>query len=315
MIPDLVQAAAADDYDAVGELEKLAAADPARLAPYLAELLYHDVLWPPTLFRAADRDVVTKVVDRIDAGTSSSHDLARLLLILAHTRDAVAEAALRRWQNLPPVGMGNLHLSPLDYAKQGGWTVHKGGARRELCGSVAYELLMRPAPQTAAGEVCPWCASPLWTALDLDTGHAEVGRALAHTQWSGRLRIMTCFLCVNFTPLYTAVTPDGGAAWSAHNRRPDYLECSTEEPPELLPVVGAQRATPYLASAWDEGGSTLGGVPNWIQDAEYVDCGACGQPMDYIGLLGLADLGWNEGADYLFLHAPCGLAAVCYQQS
>jgi hypothetical protein len=166
MIPDLVQAAAADDYDAVGELEKLAAADPARLAPYLAELLYHDVLWPPTLFRAADRDVVTKVVDRIDAGTSSSHELARLLLILAHTRDAVAEAALRRWQNLPPVGMGNLHLSPLDYAKQGGWTVHKGGARRELCGSVAYELLMgrrrrRRLVRSARG--VPRRCGPRWT--------------------------------------------------------------------------------------------------------------------------------------------------------
>lgn len=36
--------------------------------------------------------------------------------------------------------------------------------------------------------------------------------------------------------------------------------------------------------------------------------------MDYLGLVGGSDLHeYGEGAHYLFLHTPCGLAAVVYQ--
>jgi hypothetical protein len=69
-------------------------------------------------------------------------------------------------------------------------------------------------------------------------------------------------------------------------------------------------------SAWHEGCSTLCGHPDWIQDAEFVDCPGCGQPMDYAGMVVGADLDeYGEGAYYLHVHAPCGFAAVNYQQS
>ncbi|TDC19754.1 DUF1963 domain-containing protein [Actinomadura bangladeshensis] len=52
------------------------------------------------------------------------------------------------------------------------------------------------------------------------------------------------------------------------------------------------------------------------QDPAYADCPKCGKAMDYVGLVGGADLfDYGEGASYLFVHAHCGLAAVEYQQS
>src|SRR5262249_30983946 len=157
--------------------------------------------------------------------------------------------------------------SVAEYVRQGGSVLAADGTRRELCGPVAYQLEMRPAAEPTDGAVCPWCSSPLWTVLDLDTGQPEVGQALAHTGWSGRRRVTTRVPCVNYTPLYTEVSPDGGARWSAHNQRPEYLRVGPPEPPPaLLPVVGARHATAHLASAWDEGGTTLGGAPDWIQD-------------------------------------------------
>ena len=314
MIQDLLTAAAHGDYDAIGELEKVAAAGPDRLAPHLHQLLDLGILWPPTLFRAADSGVVQRVIDRVDCGRHDA-DLNRLLLVLAHTRDPLAEAAFRRWSAVPPPGTDKLHVGPLEYAKQGGWTLHPDGTRRELCGPVAYRLIPIAAPQVAGGAPCPWCGSPLWPILNLDTDDPRAAQALAHTGWQGRLRITTCSLCACYTTLYSRVTPDGGSVWSPHNSPPSYLPRSTEDPPALLPTIGEPRATPYQASAWDEGGSTLGGHPQWIQDAEHADCAACGQPMDYVALVGGADLDFGEGAYYLQLHAPCGLAAVCYQQS
>jgi hypothetical protein len=314
MISDLVHVASRD-YEARQVLAAIAAGQPQDLAPYLIELLDRQVLWPPFLFRAAGRNVVSEIVRRIDAGGLTGMELSRLLLILAHTRDELAEAALRRWQAVPPPGTGELRLDVAALAKQGGWVLTGSEAARELCAPVAYRLMMRPSTGTADGENCPWCESPLWTVVELDTGWPEAARALAHAGWSGRLRITACLSCSHHTPLFCTVTPAGSSSWSPHNRRPDHLGLRTGAPPALLPAIGAQRQTPYLASAWESGGSTLGGEPDWIQDGNYLDCPACGQPMDYIGLVAGVDLGSGyPGAHYMFLHALCGLAAVCHQR-
>jgi hypothetical protein len=313
MNEDLVRAAANDDWDAVAELEEIAAADPGRLTEYLPMMLELGVLWPPVLYRAASSDVVSQVVNRIDSGDAPGQ-LNHLLLILGHTRNPLAAQALRRWQTHPPAGSDKLHVSSLAYALQGGWCLGSDGSNRDLCSVTAFELTMVPVP-VAESPACPWCESPLWTVLDLNTDQEQVRQALAHTGFAGRLRVQTCFLCATYTTLYSQISPDGGSVWSPRNTAPSYLQRSTEEPPRLMPQVGARRETPYQASAWHEGGSTLGGHPQWIQDAEYADCTSCGQPLDFVALIGGADLGFGEGAYYVQLHAPCGIAAVNYQQS
>ncbi|MEU7608073.1 hypothetical protein [Micromonospora sp. NPDC049204] len=316
MIEELIEKAAVEDDDAIEELSAIADADPGRLTPHLGDLLDRDVLWPATLYRAAEVDVVRRVIERIDGGTTPD-DLNELLVILAHTAHPLAVSALRRWTTQPPAGAEELHVSALRYAEEGGWTVGPDGSRRDLCGGIAYQWVMRETPRRVDGPTCPWCASPLWTAAELDTAEPAVGAALAHTGWSGRLVIETCYWCVGYATLYSQVTPAGTTKWWPGNTRPSYLgSTEPEDLPTLVPVLGPARGSPYQASAWGRGGSTLGGAPDWIQDAEHADCPGCRQPMDYVGLLGGADLDeYGEGAYYLHLHQPCGFAAVNYQQS
>jgi hypothetical protein len=314
MINNLVARAATDDWDAVHELEQIAKSDPSVLRPHQRELLDRGLLWPSVLFVNADEALVREIITRIDGGDER---LGHLLLILAEVRGEPAAAAFRRWQETPPPGMDRLHIDALAYAREGGWDLRPDGTNHVLYGPVAYELHMKDVERKndSDGEACPWCESPIWTVIDLDTADPDVARALAHTGWAGRLRVTTCFLCTNYTTLFTDVTPAGGSVWSACNERPDYLRTSAEEPPPMLPELGPPRATPRLASAWEAGGSTLGGVPDWIQDAAYPECPVCTMTMDYVGLVGGADLGWGEGADYIFVHSSCGIAAVAYQQS
>jgi hypothetical protein len=317
MIEELIRRAAAEDDDAVDELSTIADTEPRRLAPHHGLLLDLDVLWPPKLYRAAGADVIRRVIEQVDGGRTPDR-LNHLLLVLAHSGHPLAERAMRRWATQPPAGADELHVGPLSYAREGGWTVGPDGNRRELCGDTAYRWLMREAPRSAERPNCPWCASPLWTAADIDTAEPAVGAALAHTGWSGRLVIETCHFCACYATLYSRVTTDGTATWWTGNTRPSYLPADgePEDPPALLPVLGPARPGPYQASAWYRGGSTLGGRPDWIQDAEHADCPGCGAPMDYVGLVGGADLDdFGEGAYYLHLHQPCGLAAVNYQQS
>ncbi|MGW5010514.1 hypothetical protein ACWEOR_00110 [Micromonospora chalcea] len=316
MIEELIRKVSVGDDDAIEELSIIADTDPVRLTPYLGFLFDRDVLWPAKLYRAADADVVHRVVERIDGGRTPDR-LNHLLLILAHSGHPLAESALRSWSTQPPAGADKLYVGALSYAREGGWTVGPDGHRRNLCGSSAYPWIMREAPHRADRPSCPWCTSPLWTAADLDTADLSVGAALKHTGWSGRLVIETCHFCACYTTLYSQVTPTGDTVWWPGNTRPSYLgPAEAEDPPALTPAPGEARQSPYQASAWEQGGSTLGGQPDWIQDAEHADCPGCGQPMDYIGLIGGADLDeYGEGAYYLHLHQPCGFAAVNYQQS
>ncbi|GLW35009.1 hypothetical protein [Actinoplanes regularis] len=312
MLEELIDRAAADDDAATEELTEIADSDPGRLTPFLGRALDADLLWPPTIYRAADAGVVGRVVTLVDRG-ERPEALNQLLLVLAVSRHPLAEAAMRRWAGQPPAGADGLPIGVLDFAREGGWTIEPDGTRRDLCGDVAYEWIPREAPEPLFNPACPWCSSPLWTVADLDGAEP----ALAHVGWTGRLRFRTCAVCTCYTPLFSQVTPDGGATWWPGNIAPTGLRLGRmEEPITVLPVVGAARSHPYQRSAWTKGGSTLGGHPQWIQDPEDPDCPGCGRPMSYVGLIGGADLyEHGEGAYYLHVHQPCGFTAVTYQQS
>ncbi|TDC70811.1 hypothetical protein E1200_04180 [Actinomadura sp. GC306] len=315
MIDDLVGRAEAGDDAAAEELADLAAADPAALTPYLLRLLDAGVLWrAEVLYRGADEGFQREVAARIDSGEHQGAH--RLAYLLAQARGPVVEEAFRRWTQAPPPGdFDPLQRGAAALARDAGWELTADGVR-ELCGPTAYRLALEPGKERPEG-TCPWCESPLWTALDVDTADAKVAAALAHTGWRGRLRIVTCHFCTCYGTTYAEVTADGDARWSARNVRPDFLPGpAPEEPPLVGFAAGEQRATPYLSSAWDREGSTLGGWPDWIQESCYPDCPSCTEAMDYVGLVGSADLhDYGDGAYYLYLHAPCGLAAVTYQQS
>ncbi|SFP94044.1 hypothetical protein SAMN04489713_119179 [Actinomadura madurae] len=316
MIENLVARVESRDDTMVEELADLAAADPEALSPYHLRLLDADVFWRLwVLYRGADEEFQRAVVARIESGTSESP--AMLAYVLTQTRGRVAQEAFRRWMQSPPTepDFDPYQRGVAALIRDGGWELAEDGVR-ELCGTSAYRLVPEQGGDRTA-DTCPWCTSPLWTVLDVDTSDPRVRDALAHTRWRGRLRIVTCQICSCYGTTYAEVAADGGARWSAHNERPEYLPGGgPEEPPPVRLTLGEQWSTPYLASAWNREGSTLGGCPDWIQDPVYLDCPNCGKAMDYVGLVGGADLfEYGEGAYYLFLHTQCGLAAVEYQQS
>ena len=122
MIEDLIRRFAAEDHEAIEELSAIADSDPWQLTPHLGLLFDLDALWPPKLYRAADTDVVRRVIERVDSGHARDR-LNHLLLVLAHTGHPLAERAMRRWTRQPPSGAEKLYVGPLNYAQEGGWTV------------------------------------------------------------------------------------------------------------------------------------------------------------------------------------------------
>jgi len=64
-----------------------------------------------------------------------------------------------------------------------------------------------------------------------------------------------------------------------------------------------------------DGGSTLGGWPDWIQDPEHPSCSRCGRTMFFVSMNGGADMWAGEGCLYVFVDLDCRTGAVLYQQS
>ncbi|MEO3826234.1 hypothetical protein [Actinomadura sp. B10D3] len=313
MIDELVDRIMRGDDFAAYELEDLADDDPTvleSLRPLLIRLVDAPLYIPERLFRGADEDFQREAVRRVDSGEPSGPDL---VAILTAARGPVADAALYRWSARPPAGMDPDGFSR--FLRRYGCDFDGHGRRREICGSAAYRLVPEPLDASADAR-CPWCSSALWTALDGDTSDGRFAAALAHTGWKGRLKVVTCFFCSTYATVFTQVSPDGAATWSAFTTRPAYLSGRTlvqEDPPAVRLVPGEQREGGYEGHDC-EGGSTLGGRPGWVQDPDYPDCPACGKLMDYVGATAGGDtIGHDHGVFFLFLHAPCEIAAVVSQ--
>jgi hypothetical protein len=318
-LESLVAKAIAGDRDAAWDLANRGKLDASAVGPRVRDLFRAGVLSPPDLYLGSDDSVRADLVAAIDRGFPNDRQrLDRALLALAYARGNPAEGAFRRWRQLPPPGAEGLHLPAADYTVQAGWVLAPESGTRSLCGSEAYRLDVVDGGEGAdPGVSCPLCSSPMWVVIDIDWVDPRVASGLAHTGWNGKLRVVTCQFCACYGELFNEVTQDGASRWSDLTQRPGFLPASQAEAPSRPAfAVGGPRPGPYMASAWDKGGSTLGGFPDWIQEARYMKCPRCQEYMDHVALIGGADVSsLGEGAYYIGLHAPCQIAGVNYQQS
>jgi hypothetical protein len=138
-----------------------------------------------------------------------------------------------------------------------------------------------------------------------------------------RLRVTTCDVCSCFGTVFSKNDGSGGAAWHPLNTRPDYLPKNPDDweafPEQPLVLSGQKRHFMESASWIYLPGmefSQIGGLPTWVQDAEYPDCPDCSQKMFFIGQISNEDFDpLMEGIQYCFVCQQCNVTATNYQQS
>lgn len=316
------------------------------LRPLYPDLLARDLYYPAWIYRGADaatRDELIARVERLtpEARASNPQLLNELLLCLAWVGDEGVQKQFATWRAQPPAWSEDLYIPPEEYAEQAGWELTPTETRRDLYTATAYELVPaemrapgetgaavvpapeRPVDERAVGEHCRWCERPLATLFALDVRDPRLA-ILGLT--GSELRIAYCPFCTQFATIYTDVDMAGKVAWSDANILPEYMEdILNEDPaPEAFPPVerplylGPRRRTPVeTVGGWGEE-SQVGGLPNWIQDAEYPLCPGCEQAMVCVGQVRMGDVFEApsvEGMTYAFLCAQCGKAAASYQQT
>ncbi|MFF5081939.1 hypothetical protein ACFY36_33225 [Actinoplanes sp. NPDC000266] len=289
------------ENDPTGPTE-VAQVRPDLVAPFHLELVDGEVWWVADLYRAMTEETATALVRRVDDGDEQAAALAH---VLASGRTETAVAAVRRWAAAPPAWATGL-ARPIEHLGHvGGWELTTTGDLRLLTSDGTRALVPAPAAERrssvsggALPGVCGWCGMALWRLLDVD-----------------RILVATCVRCGSYATYFTEA-----GEFAPVNERPGFLGRDDDgwDLPDGAPlIVGENRPTPWAGTAWHAGGSTLGGSPDWIQDAEFPACPRCSRTMPYVGMVNGGDLwtDFGEGCFYLFHDPACGLSAAVYQQS
>ncbi|MGR7001651.1 hypothetical protein ACU686_32490 [Yinghuangia aomiensis] len=179
--PETLAAAIDDDGDAIDDIAALAADAPHEVAPHLPAAARRRR--PPGRRRSTGRsteDSQRALVARIEAGTDPT--AAQYLDIARVRTQGRYRTRLPALAGRAPGGCAAaaVEQSTID----AGWLV-TGDGIRELQAAVSYALVpgdgaRRPVDDDAH---CPWCAAPLWVALDVgaaqtdDPGRRRLGGA------------------------------------------------------------------------------------------------------------------------------------------
>lgn len=280
-------------------------------------LIERDVFWPSSLYRDSGEAVAAELISRIYEAAELLA-LNHLLLALAWTRSAAAQQAFRRWSTQPPAWASKLHVPPSAYLPHAGWCLDEGGEARALISTSCFRLLAGSDASsrsirccTRLGEPCPSCGGPLSLLFDFSRIDA--------TYFPGELaeaprKVLCCLHCSCWETVYTAYRADGTAEWLSPFEVCRFPNSGHQQP--CIHNLDESPCPPFACAepfALDDA-STLGGIPMWLQDAEYPRCIQCRRGMTFLAQHDNGHLG-NEGIYYAFFCAPCHVAAVNYQQT
>jgi hypothetical protein len=114
----------------------------------------------------------------------------------------------------------------------------------------------------------------------------------------------------------------GEPVWHEGNAKPGYLPPDSSDWGAFpkAPLVLSEHTRHYLEAAnWSMlpgvAFSQVGGLPTWIQDAEFPSCPNCANTMPFIGQISNEDFDHGEGIYYCFHCPQCDVTATSYQQT
>ena len=315
----------AEPEDAI--LTNLACFQPGSLVPFHDQFIEKGLFYPGLIFHEASEQTTEKLVALIDSSPDQLL-LNHLLTCVAWAGNQAAQKAFARWKAETPVWVSDLHVPPEAYAAVAGWELTAAGTRRDLFTRTAFPLV---APGTApdvlgvtvgtpSKQTCPWCSRRLVSVLDIDPD----SQALKSLKWqSGPFQVLTCDVCCCFGTVFSQKSAAGDQQWHPANSRPDYLPNDAAEwdpvPEHALVLSGETRHFMTSANWLIVAGvsfSQVGGLPTWVQDAEYPPCPDCSATMQFIGQVSNEDYdSFREGIYYCFVCFDCGVTATSYQQS
>ncbi|MBE1554011.1 hypothetical protein [Sporosarcina limicola] len=277
------------------------------------------IFYPATLYRNASHEVRDQLLARLFDPTCE--EAGHLLLCLALQGDEVVQEAFLKLEKNPLPWRSKLYVNPSVYAHYGGWHFDERGNRRSLSFERCYTMLSGDSVDQAvkAGQLleqhCPHCGCQLVDVLRLD----GLDERFSFLKVDGVLAIPICPNCIKFTEETFVCYHENGRS-KIIPYEPPLTEnyCSEAELLEMSRnqlTLSAEVVPLHYASGGDEV-ITIGGLPDWVQDAEFATCPDCDKTMKF-----LAALPWNalmdgsEGTLYIEICTDCRTLCLFHQQT
>lgn len=167
--------------------------------------------------------------------------------------------------------------------------------------------------RSGIAERCPACGGSLAWLFDFSN---LPDRYFLGDRVTAPRRILFCPYDACFYPVFSRYRDDGSSEWHPATKS-DETSSSGGRISCVRELVASPRPPFAAADAFGIGDATaLGGVPMWIQDAEYPRCPDCRNLMSFLAQFDNSSMPEpEEGIYYAFFCGPCRIAAVNYQQT
>jgi hypothetical protein len=298
----------------------------ANIDEYLKVLIDDCKIYEPSLFKNASDDIAELLIEKLnckDDRVSINHVLLTLAMI---GNDRVVEV-FNEWKKNEPEFSKDLYIKAYEYSLEGGWKLDDQGNRKNLFYKKSYGVKEGIPPKDSPvkllkkqNEKCEWCGKNLTSLVTIDLHNKDMHFLGLD---GDKISIATCVNCTCYGYVYTNIDTKGNATWSKYNVEPKYLDTHNEDEIEefdynkKIYIDGNAKTENYAANQFlDVKFTKIGGMPTWIQDAEYPKCPKCKEEMMFVGQVSGEDFKeYAEGIYYGFVCNECKIAATGYQQT
>lgn len=291
-----------------------------------------EIYYPPELYFSAPDDVKDALVAKLNSLEDNSKNvLNHLLCALAWQGDEqTAELFYELYKN-PRPWRKKLYVGTEFYAKIGGWAFDETGERKSLVfdkclTAVRVKDGKRASQDTnlnpnqnadepvqigeSTGQKCEFCGCEMLDMLRLKATEPQ----LAFLNLKHDAIFRCCPTCVGSVRYFCKRGPDGEIELSHDGEGFDESYFSQEDFARLCGMkfkLGGE-VSPFY-SCFSELDTTVGGYPQWVQDAEYLTCPSCGGTMKHLAQIPFGEMIQGEGVIYVQICDKCEVLGGCFQ--
>ena len=160
------------------------------------------------------------------------------------------------------------------------------------------------------GQKCEFCGCEMLDMLCLKADEPQ----LAFLNLKHDAIFRCCPTCVGSVMYFCKCGADGEMELSCEGEGME-RSCFSQE--DLARLGGMKfklsgEVSPFYG-CFDELDVTVGGYPQWVQDAEYLTCPSCGETMKHLAQIPFGELVQGEGVIYVQICEKCEVLGGCFQ--
>nr|WP_314127893.1 cytochrome C [uncultured Campylobacter sp.] len=291
-----------------------------------------EIYYPPELYFGAPEDVKDALITKLNSLEDNSKNvLNHLLCALAwQGGEQTAELFYELYKN-PRPWRKKLYVGTEFYAKIGGWAFDDTGERKSLvfdkCLTAVRIKDGKRASQDAnlnpnqsaddavqigepTGQKCEFCGCEILDMLRLKATDPQ----LAFLNLKHDAIFRCCPTCVGSVRYFCKRGPDGEIELTHDGEGFDESYFSQEDMTRLCDMkfkLGDEVSQFY--GCFSELDTTVGGYPQWVQDAEYLTCPSCGGTMKHLAQIPFGEMIQGEGIIYVQICEKCEVLGGCFQ--